>query len=63
GGYYEEFSLIAADLSQLNKINKPRLENGDSITDLSKYKIKNIPLFIKSGIFSYYPLIYSIFFF
>ncbi|HBH3652147.1 outer membrane-specific lipoprotein transporter subunit LolC [Clostridioides difficile] len=39
GGYYEEFSLIAADLSQLNKINKPRLENGDSITDFSGDKI------------------------
>ena len=35
GVYYEEFSLISADLSQLNKINKPRLENGDSITDFS----------------------------
>ncbi|HBF0842501.1 FtsX-like permease family protein [Clostridioides difficile] len=39
GGYYEEFSLIAADLSQLNKINKPRLENSDSITDFSGDKI------------------------
>ena len=39
GGYYEEFSLISADLSQLNKINKPRLENGDSITDFSGDKI------------------------
>ncbi|VIF86878.1 ABC transporter permease [Clostridioides difficile] len=39
GGYYEEFSLIAADLSQQNKINKPRLENGDSITDFSGDKI------------------------
>ncbi|EGT5469310.1 ABC transporter permease [Clostridioides difficile] len=39
GGYYEEFSLISADLSQLNKINKPRLENGGSITDFSGDKI------------------------
>ena len=39
GGYYEEFSLISADLSQLNKINKPQLENGDSITDFSGDKI------------------------
>ncbi|KJF62419.1 ABC transporter permease [Clostridioides difficile] len=39
GGYYEEFSLIAADLIQLNKINKPRLENGNSITDFSGDKI------------------------
>ncbi len=58
GGYYEEFSLIAADLSQLNKINKPRLENGDSITDFSgdkiilpnrftsKYKIKKVILLL-----------------
>lgn len=58
GGYYEEFSLISADLSQLNKINKPRLENGDSITDFSgdkiilpnrftsKYKIKKVILLL-----------------
>ncbi|HBE9726515.1 TPA: FtsX-like permease family protein [Clostridioides difficile] len=39
GGYYEEFSLIAADLIQLNKINKPQLENGNSITDFSGDKI------------------------
>ncbi|HGM1480816.1 TPA: FtsX-like permease family protein [Clostridioides difficile] len=39
GGYYEEFSLISADLSQLNKINKPRLENSGSITDFSGDKI------------------------
>lgn len=38
-GYYESFSLIAADLNQLNKINKPRLENGNSITDFSGDKI------------------------
>ncbi|NMS89402.1 FtsX-like permease family protein [Clostridioides difficile] len=38
-GYYESFSLISADLNQLNKINKPRLENGNSITDFSGNKI------------------------
>lgn len=38
-GYYESFSLISADLNQLNKINKPRLENGNSITDFSGDKI------------------------
>lgn len=38
-GYYESFSLISADLNQLNKINKPRLENWNSITDFSDDKI------------------------
>lgn len=38
-GYYESFSLISADLNQLNKINKPRLENGNNIDDFSGNKI------------------------
>lgn len=38
-GYYESFDIIAADLPQLNKINKPRLVNGDNITDFSGDKI------------------------
>lgn len=38
-GYYESFDVIAADLPQLNKINKPRLINGNNITDFSGNKI------------------------
>ncbi|MCC0636480.1 FtsX-like permease family protein [Clostridioides sp. ES-S-0001-02] len=38
-GYYESFDIIAADLPQLNKINKPRLVNGNNITDFSGDKI------------------------
>lgn len=38
-GYYETVDLIAADLSQLNQINKPRLLNGGEITDFSGNKI------------------------
>ncbi|MGO0985197.1 ABC transporter permease [Clostridioides difficile] len=38
-GYYESFDIIAADLPQLNKINKPRLINGNNITDFSGNKI------------------------
>ncbi len=38
-GYYETVDLIAADLSQLNQINKPRLLDGGEITDFSGNKI------------------------
>jgi len=38
-GYYESIDLIAADLSQLNQINKPRLLDGGEITDFSGNKI------------------------
>lgn len=38
-GYYETLDLIAADLSQLNHINKPRLANGGEITDFEGNKI------------------------
>ncbi|WP_283606454.1 ABC transporter permease [Faecalispora anaeroviscerum] len=38
-GYYETVDLIAADLSQLNQINKPRLLDGVEITDFSGNKI------------------------
>lgn len=38
-GYYETVDLIAADLSQLNQINKPRLSDGGEITDFSGNKI------------------------
>lgn len=38
-GYYETVDLIAADLSQLNQINKPRLLNGGEIADFSGNKI------------------------
>jgi putative ABC transport system permease protein len=38
-GYYESVDLIAADLSQLNQMNKPRLLDGGEITDFSDNKI------------------------
>lgn len=38
-GYYETVDLIAADLLQLNEINKPRLIDGGEITDFSGRKI------------------------
>ena len=38
-GYYETVDLIAADLSQLNQINKPRLIDGGEISDFSGNKI------------------------
>lgn len=38
-GYYETVDLIAADLLQLNQINKPRLLDGEEITDFSGNKI------------------------
>ena len=38
-GYYETVDLIAADLLQLNQINKPRLLDGGEITDFSGNKI------------------------
>lgn len=38
-GYYETVDLIAADLSQLNQINKPRLLEGGEITDFFGNKI------------------------
>lgn len=34
-GYYEAIDLIAADLTQLNQINPPRLANGGEITDFT----------------------------
>lgn len=34
-GYYETIDLIAADLTQLNQINPPRLANGGEITDFT----------------------------
>lgn len=34
-GYYETIDLIAADLTQLNQINPPRLANGGKITDFT----------------------------
>nr|WP_314460438.1 FtsX-like permease family protein [uncultured Clostridium sp.] len=38
-GYYETVDLIAADLLQLNEINKPRLLDGGEITDFSGRKV------------------------
>lgn len=38
-GYYETVDLIAANLSQLNQINKPRLLGGGEIADFSGNKI------------------------
>lgn len=38
-GYYETVDLIAADISQLNQINKPRLLGGGEIADFSGNKI------------------------
>lgn len=38
-GYYETVDLIAADLAQLNKINKPRLLSGNEIFDFDRNKI------------------------
>ena len=38
-GYYETVDLIAADLSQLDQINKPRMADGGEITDFSGNKI------------------------
>ncbi|UWD47273.1 FtsX-like permease family protein [Clostridioides difficile] len=38
-GYYESFGIIAADLPQLNKINKPRLVSENNITNFSGDKI------------------------
>lgn len=38
-GYYETVDLIAADLSQLDEINKPRLMNGGEIKDFCGRKI------------------------
>ncbi len=34
-GYYENFDMIAADLTELSKINKPRLVNGGEITNFT----------------------------
>lgn len=34
-GYYETMDLIAADLTELNQINPPRLADGGEISDLS----------------------------
>lgn len=38
-GYFESVDLIAADLEQLNQINKPRLVNGSEISGFTGYKI------------------------
>lgn len=38
-GYYETIDLIAADLSQLTKINPPRLVNGGEITNFTGYQM------------------------
>lgn len=38
-GYYETVDLLAADLIQLNQINKPRLLDGGDITDFTGKKI------------------------
>ncbi|WP_413894747.1 hypothetical protein [Clostridioides sp. ZZV14-6105] len=36
-GYYESFNIIAANLPQLNKINKPLLVNGNNMADIQKF--------------------------
>ena len=38
-GYYENFDIIAADLNELNQINKPRLVDGREIQNFSGYKV------------------------
>lgn len=38
-GYYETIDLVACDLSQLARINPPRLANGEEITDFSGYQV------------------------
>ena len=38
-GYYETVDLIAADLEELNQINKPRLRGGGEITGFSGNKV------------------------
>ncbi len=38
-GYFENFDIIAADLAELSRINKPRLLDGGEIRDFSGYKI------------------------
>lgn len=38
-GYYETIDLMAADLEQLNKINKPRLISGEEISDFEGNKV------------------------
>ncbi|MEM1483721.1 FtsX-like permease family protein [Oscillospiraceae bacterium PP1C4] len=38
-GYYETFDLLAADISELGKINPPRLVNGGKLTSLSGNQI------------------------
>jgi putative ABC transport system permease protein len=37
--YYENIDLIAADLNELNSINKPRLQNDATLTDFTGNKI------------------------
>ncbi|WP_413927276.1 hypothetical protein [Clostridioides sp. ZZV14-6153] len=36
-GYYESFNIIAENLPQLNKINKPLLVNGNNMADIQKF--------------------------
>ena len=36
-GYYETIDLIAADLTELDKINPPHLANGEKITDFTAW--------------------------
>ena len=38
-GYYESVDLVAADLNQLDNINKPRLADGGELSDLSPGQI------------------------
>jgi putative ABC transport system permease protein len=38
-GYYENFDLIAADLDELNTINKPRLLDNANLADFTGYSI------------------------
>lgn len=38
-GYFENFSILAADLEELNQINKPRLLSGGELTDFIGYDI------------------------
>lgn len=39
GEYFENFDLLAADLNELNAINKPRLLDGNDLTNFSGYSI------------------------
>lgn len=39
GGYFENFDIIAADLSKLSQINKPRLLDRGELTDFFGYQV------------------------